>query len=237
MRNSVIRLNNIFFNLKQKEAYMPYRNQSMIRRGINRLHETLRRNKDAYPALAAILALVTEHRNSVNETWQNYQGSAVSGDKERLERDTAVDILMSWIQEWRPVTFMLVPGASQNVHTLPAGGTTTDDVIRVADDLSKFIKTNEAAAQFRESALSQLGDKLKNARKENRDAAGALPNETAARDLYSEACEAANTVLVKGSEVVRSIFGHTSPEYKQFITRNTNEEEEEITSESTVGED
>lgn len=215
---------------------MPYRNQSMLRRAINRLYETAMRNKDAYPALAAILALVTEHRNLVNETWQQYQSSAVSGDKEREERDSAVGILMSWVQEWRPVTFMLVPGASQNVHTLPAGGTTTDDVIRVADDLSKFIKTNEAAAQFRESAFSQLGDKLKHARKENREAVGALPKETAARDFYSDACEAANTVLVKGSEVVRSVFGRTSPEYKQFIIRNSNEEEEEITSESTVGE-
>ena len=215
---------------------MAYRSQSMFRRGINRLYETVKRNKDNHPALAAISPLVNEHRDRVNETWQNYQGAAVAGDKEREERDTAVGILMSWIQEWRPVTFMLVPGASQNVHTLPASGTTTDDVIRVADDLSKFIKTNEAAGQFRESALSQLGDKLKDARKENRDAVSALPKEAVARELFSEACEAANSVLVKGSEVVRSIFGRTSPEYKQFIIRNSKEEEDEIDRELAVGE-
>ena len=61
---------------------MPHRNQTLIRRGINRLYDTLLRNKAAYPALAAILAIVTEHKSRVNEAWQEFQSKAVAGDKE-----------------------------------------------------------------------------------------------------------------------------------------------------------
>ena len=63
---------------------MPYRNQSMIRRGINRLLSTLQRYGSEYPALTAILSIVIMHANRVNESWQEFQKSAVSGDKERV---------------------------------------------------------------------------------------------------------------------------------------------------------
>ena len=215
---------------------MPHRTQALIRRGINRLYNTLLRNKDAYPVLAAILAIVAEHMNRVNESWQEFQSKAVAGDKERAERETAVGRLVSWIQQWRPVVLLLVPGASDNIRNLPSGATTSDDVARVAEDLVTFIKTNDSAASFRESALNDLGDDVEAVKKETKDAAAALPAEAAARERYSDACVAANTVLVKGTEVIRSIFGRTSPEYKQFIQRESGEEEEE-TSESVLGEE
>ena len=215
---------------------MPHRNQTIIRRGINRLHETASRHKDAYPALAAILTIVSEHMNRVNEAWQEFQSKAVAGDKERAERDTAVGRLLSWVQRWRPVIMVHVSGASANIRNLPSGGTTPDDVARVAEDMVTFIKTNDATAMFRESALNDLGDGIETAKQETQEATAALPAEAAARDRYSEACEAANTVLVNGANIIRSIFGRTSPEYKQFIQRERSEEEEED-SESILGED
>ena len=215
---------------------MPHRNQTLIRRGINRLYDTLLRNKAAYPALAAILAIVTEHKSRVNEAWQEFQSTAVAGDKARAERDTAVGMLVSWIQQWRPVVMLLVPGASSNIRNLPSGATTSDDVARVAEDLAAFIKSNDGSASFRKSALDDLGDGIEAVKKETKEAAAALPAEASARESYSEACEAANTVLVKGTEVIRSIFGRTSPEYKQFIQRESSEEEEENI-ESVLGED
>ena len=175
---------------------MPYRNQSMIRRGINRLLSTLQRYGSEYPALPAILSIVIMHANRVNESWQEFQKSAVSGDKERVERDSAVGRLVSWLQQWRPVVLLLVPGASDNLRNLPSGAPTLDEMTSLAEDLVKFIKTNEMAAPFRESALYDLGDGIEVARSETKEAAAALPAEAVARERYSEACSAANVVLV-----------------------------------------
>lgn len=215
---------------------MPTRNQSMIRRDINRLKETIQRYQDKQPALAAIADVVSAAAASVNSAWQEFQARAVAGDKEREERDSIIDTLTKWIQRWRHVLLMLVPGADMNVRQLPSSGATPDDVIRVAQDMAEFIKTNPAAESFRDTALASLGDLIARASKETAEATVALPAEAAARQAYTEACNSANTVLVRGTEVVRSIFGRTSPEYKQFIARASSEEEEEIAQDAFVGE-
>ena len=64
-----------------------------------------------------------------------------------------------------------------------------------------------------------------------------LPLESVARQNYTDACNDANVVLIRGIEVIRAIFGKTSPEYKQFIAKPSAKEEEEITEESNVGEE
>ena len=68
--------------------------------------------------------------------------------------------------------------------------------------------------------------------------AGIVEAEAAARTAYTEACIEANIVLVRGTEIVCSIFGRTSPEYKQFIARaSAAKEEEEIEAELVFGEE
>ena len=85
-------------------------------------------------------------------------------------------------------------------------------------------------------AISDLGDTLDNAKKETAEATAALPAESVAREVYAEACLKANSVLIRGTEIVRAIFGRTSPEYKQFIARSTNKETDEVEEESQIGE-
>ena len=216
---------------------MPSRNQTQIRRDINRLKETIDRHDQENPSLAAIKPLVDESTTSVNSAWQNYQSAAVKGDKERRERDDAVSLLISWIQRWRPVVMLKVPGAAMNIRNLPASGATPDDVIRVAEDLLKFISENPATESFRTQANQELGEGIAAARKETSEATAALPEEAAARQAYSEACLNANAVLVRGLDIIRAIFGRTSPEYKQFIARASAREEEEIARESALGEE
>lgn len=215
---------------------MPSRSQAMIRRDINRLKDTTERNADDHSALAAIKQMVSSAAETVNSAWQRYQVTAIAGDKEREERESAVRSLIEWLQRWRPVLLLVVPGAAVNIRTLPPSGATPDDVIRVAEDMIEFVKNNPGAESFRDQALQDLGDNLENARKETSEAAAALPAEAAARQTYSEACQIANNVLVSGTEVVRAIFGRTSPEYKQFIARSSASEEGEIESESNLGE-
>jgi hypothetical protein len=214
---------------------MPSRNQAEIRRDINRLEETIDRRAASNPALGVLLPRVRMSAEKINNCWQLYQAASVTGDKERQERDAAIDKVVSWIQQWRPVTLLMVPGASDNIRQLPASGSTPDQVIQVAEDLIKFISTNEAAADFREQAQAELGTLLDDAKKENREAVAALPAETSARQAYSDACIEANAILIRGLEVIRAIFGRTSPEYKQFIARRSAAEEEEIDAETNVG--
>ncbi len=215
---------------------MPSRTLAMIRRGINRLHETNERHISKYPALAAISPLVASAKESVNTAWQNYQSVAVTGDKERQEREDAINILIKWMQNWRQVLLMIVPGASMNIYNLPSSGATPDDVIRVVEDMVKLINNNPGAESFRASAIENLGDGVEKARKETSEATAAWPAEAAARQTYSEACNAANGILVRGIEIIRANFGRTSPEYRQFTVRSSASEEKEIEDESMLGE-
>ena len=77
-----------------------------------------------------------------------------------------MDILIKWIQRWRPVILLSIPGADQNLRNLPSSGATPDDVIRVAEDMIEFMKTNTGASSFEASANTDLGDALTNAKKE-----------------------------------------------------------------------
>ncbi len=216
---------------------MPSRNQSMIRRDINRLKDTVERRQAEHPVLTAIQTLVTDAANAINSAWQQYQDAAVAGDKERQERDNAVTTLLGWMQRWRPVLLMVVPGANTNLRKLPSSGATPDDIIRVAEDMATFINSNAGAESIRTGATDGLGDKIASARKETVEASAALPAEAIARQAYTDACEAANPVLIRGTEVIRAIFGRTSPEYKQFIARGSAAEEAELENETMVGEE
>ncbi|MBN2039369.1 MAG: hypothetical protein JW864_04970 [Spirochaetes bacterium] len=216
---------------------MPSRNNSMIRRDINRLAALIANSGESVPALNAVSGLVNGAAADVNSTWKAYQSAAVQGDREREERESAINVLVTWIQHWRPVILMLVPGAGKNLRTLPSKGATPDDVIRVAEDMADFMRAEPNASEFFETAEADLGDKLDNAKKETNDAAFILPDEMAARDSYSEACIEANSILVRCLHIVRSAFGSTSPEYKQFIARESSTEEEddnEITDETAA---
>jgi hypothetical protein len=81
--------------------------------------------------------------------------------------------------------------------------------------MAEFINTNPGAESFRAEAVDSLGNMIEKARKETSEASAALPAEAAGRQAYSEACMSANTILVRGTKVVRAIFGRISAEYKQ----------------------
>ncbi|MBN2401890.1 MAG: hypothetical protein JXN64_05780 [Spirochaetes bacterium] len=200
---------------------MPSRNNAMIRRDINRLADLISEKGNAVPALEVLSGPVKEAAGQVNSAWKEYQSVSVAGDKEREERDSAVERLVDWIQHWRPVLFVMVPGADKNIKTLPRNGGTTDDVVRIAEDMVDFMKAEPGAASFAEKAMADLGDRLEKAARENREAVEVLSKEQGARFGFSEACIKANEVLVHSLNVVRSAFGPTSSEYKQFIARSS----------------
>jgi len=103
------------------------------------------------------------------------------GNKERQERDDAIRRLIQWIQTWRPVIFITVPGAETKIRALPSSGAPPDDVIRVVEDMSLFIQKQESIITFKESALNELNSLIESARKETAEATAALPQEAVAR--------------------------------------------------------
>lgn len=206
---------------------MPSRTLIRVRRDINRLESTIEEFKDTQPALAALEPLVKGQAALVNSNWRRYQAAAVKGDKERAERDTALGRLHDWMAAWRPIVLYTVPGAEQNVRALPPSGATPDDLIRAAGDLAQFIKENPATTSYRKGALDALGDLLVQAQKETDQANSALPAEVAARAAFTEAATAANPLVVRGSEVVRALFGAHSPQYRQFIEHSAADQQQE----------
>ncbi len=211
---------------------MPSRSRAKIRRDINRLNESIERHKAEHPALSAVSQMVSEAVQKVNSAWQEYQASAVAGDREREERDAAIERLSKWIQRWRPVVLLSIPGAEANIRNLPAGGTTPDDVIRVVGDMARFIKENPDTRDFSQSAINDLGDGAKIAEEVTGKATDSLPAEAAARHAYTSACHDANPALIRGLEIIKAIFGRTSPEYKQLVNHSATQEDEEIATET-----
>lgn len=206
---------------------MPSRSQAKIRRDINRLHATIQQYKDEHPPLAVLADITAAAAEAVNKAWQDYQQLAVLGDKEREERDKTIAQLKQWIKKWRPIFILFMPGAQENIKKILYSTATPDDVIRVVEDMIELMKNNPNADRFRNEALETLGDRLEVARRETSEAVAILPREVDARRIFRDACKHANVILTRGIQVVRSIFGRTSPEYKKFIARSNPSKDKE----------
>ena len=206
---------------------MPTRSQARVRRDINRLNDLVVQHGPEQPALAAVGPVVAAATEDMNIRWRAYQAASVAADRERGERDSALGRALGWIQRWRPVVLMLVPAAAENLSKLPASGATADDTLRVAQDLLSFINERQSMEAYRQAAVDDLGDGLTVAQRELAEASAAGPAEAAAREAFSAASLHANEILVRGSQIVRAIFGATAPEYKQLVVRHAAEDDED----------
>jgi hypothetical protein len=198
---------------------MAKRNNSQIRRDINRLNTTIQRHTEI-PSLTAIAKDVSEIASKVDGTYRSYQLLVVQGNSERSARDTIMIEVSKWMQEWRPVVLLKIPGAQDSIRALPNSGVTPDDIISVAKDLLELVKVHPEAKEFSEKALEkepliiEADTKVSNA-------ASLFTQEREALRLFSAACTEANNILVRGSEIVRTVFGKTSPEYKKLISKTS----------------
>lgn len=207
---------------------MATRNNDQIRRGINRLDATVDAHPE-FPSLAAIKPDVNSSAGSVNNTWNNLQMLTLQGGAERGARNILVTDVFSWVKQWRPVILIKIPSAESSLRALPNSGATPDEVVMVALDMVGIIKKNPDLNVIAEEALKKEAVILE-ADKKVKSANVLLGQEKAAQLAYTDACLSANSVLVRGSEVVRALFGRTSPEYKRFITKSVGTDDEDDTS-------
>lgn len=207
---------------------MSTRSQSRIRRDINRLQEVVALHREAHPVLEAMATQVNTLTAQLNAHWKAYQEVSLRGNRERQERAQVVEKLRAWLQQWRPVVLINVPGAEANLRKLPTRAATPDDLLRAVEDLRDLIHTKPTAAPFREGALHALGTLVDDARREVQDATVVLSEEKRARQDLRESSHAANTLVAHTMDILRSLFGKSSPEYRQFLTRtNTSEKNNE----------
>lgn len=206
---------------------MGTRTQARVRRDINRLVELID-GRPQEPALQALRSLVVPHAERVNAGARTLAAARLAQDKEAAERDTAARTVLTWIQTWRPLVLIAAPGAAANLRALPAGAATADDLLRVVSDLRALIDTYRDPAgnpfAFAEAALAGLAEADAALGRESSDAVQALAAEAAAQGEFAEATAAAAPVIVRGSQVVRALFGPTSPEYRRLVQRSTPEE-------------
>lgn len=203
---------------------MPSRSQKRIRRDINNLKDTVENNPDN-PVLTNLKPVVVTASDEVNNTWQDVVDTGVKQNKEAFERDSVLGQGKTWLQSWRPLILILVPGAAENLKIIPSGAPTVGTLLSVIIDTRDFVlnyRDNEDnPLSFAEAAITDLGTLVEDIKREGSEAHTALIEEERAEQAFKKATDAANTIVVQGSRIVRAIFGATSPDYKRLIARST----------------
>lgn len=196
---------------------MPTRSLTTIRKDITRLAALIEREKAAHPVLVAMAPVIAGHAAALDEASRTVTEISVRAARERDERTDAVDLLYRWVRTWRPAVLVLVPGAAKSLLELPTASGSPDDILRVAQDLHAFLLRDPAAEPLRAAAIAELGHQLGLTETEISEATRALADEAAARERQTRLATAANEALVHTLAIVRTLFGATSPQYKQFI--------------------
>lgn len=206
---------------------MPARSQKQIRHDLKRLKGIVDEHAPVHEGLAAIKDAVDARVADVDAKWQALVQARLTSTTEIKQRDDALGPLEHWARIWRSVVVVKVPGAQENIRTIPADGATVDDIINAAADIKHLIETHAAAEPFRDKALAALGTKLEDAQRENAEAKLAVPAMLKAAEAFADSTLAANALLVEGSRIVRNIFGANSHEYKRLVRRKRTKSEEE----------
>ena len=194
-------------------------NNDIIREDINRLNELVSKYSSTEEALADIVNTVSFAANKLNTAWKSYQVMAVLGEKERSERDDAIVALTDAVQHW--LVEIITKAPELNVKNIPNTRATLEDTMALAEDLILFFTDKKGELAFAGSAMLDITEKLNNTKKEISEAQAIMPLEAECRYTYTEACVDANTVLKMSLDIVRTVFGRTSPEYRQFLEHNT----------------
>ena len=210
---------------------MATRSQGRIRRDINVVRDSIENFFSEYPVLASLRPIVISTSDKVNLTWRDLVDARIAQNKEAAERDQNISQLMIWVRSWRPLVLLIVPGAAENLKSLPAGASTVGAVVQVAIDTRDFIvnykDNDDNSLAFAEAAITDLGTLIEDTQREDLEAQTALLDEERAEKAFRKATEAANPVIVQGSRIIRAIFGSKSSEYKRLIARNTQKDREE----------
>ena len=198
---------------------MPTRSHTLIRQDINRLNAVIRLHQALHPPLTLIASAVDKAAVRVNKTWRHYHTLIAANMKIMDLQDSPLLTLLGWIHRWRPVIQILIPGAEIRLRKLSSRRWTIHDLIWLAEDMRMLIETSGDGLEV---ALDDFGEGLALS-KRALQVPVSFPNENEAFEAYTKACLEANKILLRGTQIIRAIFGRTSPEYKPFIDHYSEE--------------
>lgn len=172
---------------------------------MNRLVRVVADHAEAHPPLAALRMMLVHCAHELNAAWADYRRARAKKGGASVDRE-----LSRFVQRWRPVVILLVPGAAERLGELPPrGGRCLTSYAEVLVSLVREEPDEERLTATLEAELRAIqarafgGESYSDA-------------EDAARFALSDAAQRANIVLFHGLDALRACVGEDSAVYRDF---------------------
>lgn len=182
---------------------MPVKAHQSTRREMNRLVRAISAHAGAHPPLEAMRSMIVHCADELNAAWADYR-RARAKRTERGER-----ALSRFVERWRPVAILLVPGASDRLGELPPRGGRS--LVAYAKEILALIRAEPGEERLADVIEAELAVSAPSSAEE------ALSDAMdAARLALSEAAQRANIVLLHGLDALRACVGEDSEVFREF---------------------
>jgi hypothetical protein len=182
---------------------MPAKAHQWTRREMNRLVRVVAAHAKAHPPLEAMRSMIVHCADELNTAWADYRRTRAK--KPQVEDERA---LSRFVQRWRPVVILLVPGATERLGELPPRGGRS--LVAYAEQLVSLVRSEpgeERLAEILKAELDVSCAAMEEALSDAEDAAGLA---------LSDAAQRANIVLFHTLDALRACVGEDSEVYRDF---------------------
>lgn len=181
---------------------MPARFHQWVRREINRLAKVFSERATDDPAIAAVYPMVAHAADEINAAWASYRRVRARA------REKPECALARFVERYRPVVILLVPGALNELEALPPRG--GSDLAMIAEHLLALVETEPSESRLAYAMRLELAAALEGA------TAGKSSPEECARFVLSDAAQRASIVLTHALELYRGTVSEESALYAEF---------------------
>lgn len=182
---------------------MPAKAHQWTRREINRLVRVVSTHAKNHPPLEAVRSMVVHCADELNTAWADYRRARARRRGEECERT-----LSRFVERWRPVAILLVPGAMDRLGELPPRG--GKSLVAYAQEIVSLLRSEPGEERLARIVEEDLAKAAAAAEECLSDA------EDAARLALSDAAQRANIVLFHALDTLRACVGEDSEVYREF---------------------
>jgi hypothetical protein len=182
---------------------MPAKAHQWTRREMNRLVRVVSAHAKSYPPLEAVRSMIVHCADELNTAWADYRRT-----RAKQLRDESQRTLSRFVERWRPVVILLVPGAMERLGELPPRG--GKSLLAYAQEIVVLVQDEPGEARLAEILRMELDATAAAADEVFSDAADA------ALLALSDAAQRANIVLLHGLDALRACVGEDSEVYRDF---------------------
>lgn len=197
---------------------MPARFHQWVRREINRLAKVFAERADDDPAIQAVYPLVAHAADEMNAAWASYRRvCARAADESECQ-------MARFVERYRPVVILLIPGALNELEELPPCGGV--DLAMIAEHLLALVESEPSEAKLAYAMRAEL-----TAAREGALVGSSSPEESA-RYTLSDAAQRASIVITHAVELYRGTVSGASELYAEFAADLPNNQDVVKTRES-----